>query len=75
MGIYDLIDELLDHYHIVSDTAFKGDLLLGKIVKVLREGEYIPGGLMDEDLIEVEGYIWTACQPAEWLNHNLLAVV
>jgi hypothetical protein len=73
MGIYDLIDELLDHFHVVSDTAFKGDLLLGKIVKVLRQGEYIPGGLTDEDLIEVEGYIRTARQPAEWTNRDFVA--
>lgn len=73
MGIYGLIEELLDHYHVVSDTAFKGDLLLGKIVKVLREGEYIPAGLSDEDLVEVEGYIRKARQPAEWINRDFVA--
>ena len=73
MGIYGLIEELLDRYHVVADTAFKGDLLLGKIVKVLKEGEYIPAGLSDEDLVEVERYIRRARQPGEWINRDFVA--
>lgn len=73
MGIYDLIEELLDGYHVIADTAFKGDLLLGKIVKVLKEGEYIPAGLSDEDLVEVESYTHRARQPGEWINRDFVA--
>lgn len=42
-------------------------------MKVLREGEYIPAGLSDEDLVEVEGYIRKARQPAEWINRDFVA--
>lgn len=73
MGVYALIEELLDGYNVVADTAFKGDLLLEKVVKVLKEGEYIPAGLSDEDLIEVESYIRKARMPGEWINRDFVA--
>jgi len=63
-GLYHIISLLPDGYNVAADTAFEGNVLGSKIVKILKEGQIIPDELPPELLKDVEALITTARQAA-----------
>lgn len=72
-GIYDLIDRKLpDGYSVGADTAFKGAVLGRKVTKILKNGEYLPDGMTEEEYNELEKLLIKSRQPGEWINRVLV---
>lgn len=67
-GLYWMVQRLPEGFCIAADTAFRGDILGSKIVKLLKDGQIIPAELPPELLSDLEGHITTSRQPAEWIN-------
>lgn len=71
-GLYHIISLLPDGYNVAADTAFEGNVIGTKIVKILKEGQIIPEELPPELLSHVEGLITKARQPGEWINRDFV---
>jgi len=72
-GLYDLIEDTVpDGYCILSDTAFRGDLLQGKIIKILTAGQNLPPGMTHEQYRRLEKRIIHARQPCEQGNNTVV---
>lgn len=71
-GLYHIISLLPDGYNVAADTAFEGNVIGSKIIKILKEGQIIPEELPPELLKDVEGLITTARQPGEWINRDFV---
>lgn len=72
-GLYDLIEGTVpDGYCILSDTAFRGSLREGKVVKILTAGQNIPNDMTVEQYEELEEKIIHARQPNEQGNNTIV---
>jgi hypothetical protein len=71
-GLYDLIGSLVDGYSIAADTAFRGDLIHSKVIRIKKTGEYLPAGMSHEEYELLEELLIRARQPAEWTNNCLI---
>ena len=71
-GLYDLVDTLPEGYCIAADTAFRGNIVGSKIVKILKEGQIIPEELPPALLPDLERRVTTSRQPGEWINRDFV---
>jgi hypothetical protein len=71
-GLYRLVESLPEGFCIVSDTAFRGNILGSKIIKILKDGQIIPAELPPELLSDLERHITTSRQPGEWINRDFV---
>lgn len=72
-GLYDYIDSKLpDGYSVGADTAFQGALLNNKVIKILKNGEYLPEGMTEEEYEKLEKLLIKSRQPGEWINNVLI---
>lgn len=66
--LYKRAEQLPDGYCILADTAFKGHLRSGKIIRILKVGQYLPVGMGYSEMKHREERIIRARQPSEWGN-------
>jgi hypothetical protein len=73
LGLYDIIDKMLDGYCILADSAFRGHIQDRNIIRILKEGERLPPNMSIQEMHELEADITRARQPSEggitsWCN-------
>ena len=70
--LYDLIDLLHVGYCILVDTNFQGRLIGGKLIRILKEGDYLPDGWLQAQVERLERLVTRGRQPSEWSNNQLV---